>query len=265
MYKFSACIDMMYRAETRFEARVLLAAADSVAGIEFWKWSNKDLTALKAALDGSGMKAVLSNLDSRDETLSAALSRGIVAAGRTDELIRSIRESAPVMHALGMNKAIVLAGDADPALPFEAALENAKETLFHAARAAADEGLTLLFEPLNTYDRPSYVMPYSETAFDIVKSVDSANLKVLFDIYHAQRMEGNLVDTIRRNIAHIGHFHVANSPYRCEPDSGEIDYAYVLSEIGRLDYGEWIGFEYIKRSEAFSLGEYIKKLGGIRR
>ena len=257
--KFSCCIDMMYPG-LDFIDRVRAAKEDSANAVEFWKWSNKDIDALKNSLDENGMQAALCNLDSADEELSAALMRGILSHRRTDELVKAIHESAPVMRRLGIGKAIVLAGDIDPEIEYPRALENIRETLRIGAKAAEEEGIMLVLEPLNSYDRASYVMPYSSPAFDIVHDIDSPALRVLLDLYHTQRMEGNLIYTIEKEIEFIGHFHVANSPWRCEPPLGEIDYRQVFAAIESSGYGHYVGFEYRQKNPGFRLRDWLENL-----
>lgn len=259
MLNFSVCIDMMYP-EADFADRIRIAKQNKASGIEFWKWSDKDLPLIEKTLMETEMTAVLMNLDSADKALSFDLSRGILSHNRKDDLVRAIHESAPVMRRLGMEKAIVLAGDIDDSIPHEKAMENIAECLRVGVDAAREEGITLVLEPLNSYDRASYVMPYSKDAFDIVKQIGSDNLKVLLDLYHTQRMEGNLIYTLESNLGYIGHFHVANSPYRCEPDLGEVDYRQVFDAIKASSYNDWIGFEYRVRKSSFSLGAYIDSL-----
>ncbi len=257
--KFSCCIDMMYASLT-FEERIAQTARDGADAVEFWKWSNKDIPLVKRLLEENNLKCALCNLDSADETLDAALMRGILSHRRTDELVSAIHESASVMRELGLTKAIVLAGDVDPEIEYERALENTLETLRVGVKAAEEEGIMLVLEPLNTFDRASYVMPYSAPAFEIVREIGSPSLKLLLDLYHTQRMEGNLIDTLTKNIDLIGHFHVANSPRRCEPDLGEVNYKAVFDAIEDCGYSEYIGFEYRQVREDFKLGDYIREV-----
>ncbi|MBE6613117.1 MAG: hydroxypyruvate isomerase [Ruminococcaceae bacterium] len=255
--KFSVCIDMMF-ADLPFMDRIRAAKAAGADAIEFWRWSNKDIDAIAALCGELGLSAALMNLESADEALSAALLRGILSHKRTDELVSAIHETAPVMRKLGMTDCIVLAGDVDEAIPYERAVDNIRETLRIGAKAAEEEGIRLLLEPLNTYDRATYVLPYSAPAFEIVRDVNSPALGILFDLYHTQRMEGNLIDTLTKNIDVIGHFHVAGSPWRCEPSLGEVDYKQVFAAIEAAGYDRYIGFEYRVKNPAFDLGAYIK-------
>ena len=256
--KFSACIDMMYP-EYDFVDRIGAAKADGVDAIEFWKWTDKDIDGIKSKTEEIGLDVALFNIDSYDAELSYDLSRGILSHGRTDDFLCALHETVPVMKKLGCDKTIVLAGDVDEKIPYSLALENIYNVLKAAAPVAESHGITLLLEPLNTYDRPTYVLPYSRDALDIVKRISSPSVKLLLDIYHTQRMEGNIIDTIEKNIGLIGHFHVANSPYRCEPDNGEIDYTAVFSAIEATSYSEYVGYEYRIRNSGFSLKKYIEE------
>ncbi len=252
---------MMYP-ELEFADRIDVAKDDLVDAIEFWKWSDKDIDTIAEKTEALGIKTALMNIDSADPNLSYDLSRGILSHGRSDEFISAIKETIPVLKKLGADRMIVLAGDKDESIPYSLALENIFNVLKKAAPIAEDAGVTLLLEPLNTFDRPSYVMPYSKDAFDIVKGIASPSVKLLLDIYHTQRMEGNLINIIESNIDYIGHFHVANSPYRCEPDFGEVDYNNVLSAIDKTDYSNYVGFEYRVKNTDFSLKKYIKEYRG---
>ena len=253
---FSCCVDMMYPGLS-LRDKILATRSDLVGAIEFWRLFNKDLDRLRTTLNETGTRAVLCNLDSRDENLSAALMRGILSHRRTDDFVAAIHGSAPEMRKLGIKNAIVLAGDVDSEIGFPRALENIRETLRIGVKAAENEGIGLVLEPLNTYDRAPYVLPYSRDAFDIVRDINSPALKVLLDLYHTQRMEGNLIYTLEREIDFIGHFHVANSPYRCEPDFGEVDYRAVFDAIEKSGYNGYVGFEYRQKNAGFSLGEWI--------
>ena len=118
----------------------------------------------------------------------------------------------------------------------------------------------LVIEPLNTYvDHAGYYLWSSDEAFQIVGEVNSPNIKVLFDIYHQQIMEGNIIPRIRKNINSIGHFHAAGSPGRHELDSGEINYPNIFEAIGEAGYTGYIGLEYFPLKDAV---EGLKKLSG---
>jgi len=116
--------------------------------------------------------------------------------------------------------------------------------LRHAAAELKKAGILLIAEPINAYDIPGFFLNRSSQAIAIFDKVGSDNLKLQYDIYHMQRMEGELAKTIERLMPRIAHFQIAGNPNRTEPDRGEINYAFLFELIERLGYGGWIGAEY---------------------
>ena len=134
---------------------------------------------------------------------------------------------------------IVLIGDG---APFNR--DNVLHCLQAAAVVAEAENINLVVEPLNSTDRTGYCMPYAKPVFELLREVNSPNIKMLYDIYH-QSMTGDFsIDDIRENIDIIGHFHLADVPGRHEPETGTIDYPSIISQINALPYDGYIGLEY---------------------
>jgi hydroxypyruvate isomerase len=108
--------------------------------------------------------------------------------------------------------------------------------------------VTLLIEPVNTFDIPRFFLHHTRQALAIIDEVGSANLKLQYDIYHMQRMEGELAATIQANLARIGHVQLADNPGRHEPGTGEINYPFLFELLDRIGYGGWVGCEYKPRA-----------------
>ena len=102
----------------------------------------------------------------------------------------------------------------------------------------------MLIEPINTFDIPGFFLSKTQQAIEILDEVNSSNLFVQYDIYHAQRMEGELANTIEKYLSKIAHIQLADNPGRNEPGTGEINYSYLFKLIDRLGYKGWIGCEY---------------------
>jgi hydroxypyruvate isomerase len=137
------------------------------------------------------------------------------------------------------------AGNNVPGLSPDEAVENMIETLKACAVPAQQQGVTLILEPFNTrVDHPDYFLDDPHTCVQVLKEVGSDSIKMLYDIYHMQIMDGNVVAFIRDNIRYIGHFHVAGVPGRHEPYECELNYPFILREIDRLGYGGAVGLEY---------------------
>jgi hydroxypyruvate isomerase len=118
------------------------------------------------------------------------------------------------------------------------------ENLRYAAAELQAAGLRLVLEPVNTRDIPGFFVNRTDQALAIIADVGHENLKLQYDIYHAQVMEGNLAETIEKNIKNIGHLQLADNPGRHEPGTGEINYDYLFRHIDTLGYTGWIGCEY---------------------
>jgi len=120
--------------------------------------------------------------------------------------------------------------------------------LADAAARAAPHGIAILVEMINQRDRPGFVIRSIEEAAAIVRDTGHANARVMFDTYHVQIMQGDVVRRLERHLDVIGHVQVAAVPDRGEPDGGELDHAFVLSELDRLGYTGWVGAEYRPRA-----------------
>ncbi|HVO89786.1 MAG TPA: 2-oxo-tetronate isomerase [Casimicrobiaceae bacterium] len=113
-----------------------------------------------------------------------------------------------------------------------------------ACEEAGREGVTVLIEPINPHDMPGYLLTTQSDAHRCREQVGAKNLKVQMDLYHAQIVEGDLSEKIKRWLPHIGHVQIAGVPGRHEPDNGEINYAYLFRLLDELRYAGWIGCEY---------------------
>ena len=113
-----------------------------------------------------------------------------------------------------------------------------------AAAELAKADLRLLIEPINTFDIPGFHLNYTRQAVEILDEVGASNAYVQYDIYHAQRMEGELATTMQKSLARIGHIQLADNPGRNEPGTGEINYPFLFAHLDRIGYTGWIGCEY---------------------
>jgi len=127
-----------------------------------------------------------------------------------------------------------------PQEQFDCAVEN----LNWALPMAQDAGVTLMIEPLNDRDFPNYWIVKTEQAMEIINLIRHPNLKLQYDFYHAQIMEGNLEETVRKYFDAIGHIQIADVPGRHEPGSGEIDFKTLFKTLEELGYEGYIGLEY---------------------
>lgn len=251
--KISVCIDMMF-SYCDFYDRFLEVKNCGIDTIEFWKWTNKDLDKIIE----SKMDVSIFNIDSTDEQLSYDLSRGILNDGRVEDFLKALNETIPIYKKLNAKAMIVLIGEHK-----EYSEENVLKCLLAAKEIVEREGVNLIIEPLNATDRVGYCMPYAKPVFELLRKVNSPNIKMLYDIYH-QHMTGDFsMEDIKENIDIIGHFHVADAPGRHEVGTGEVDYVKIISEINKLPYDGYIGLEYrATKKDTETLG-FLKEIENV--
>ena len=240
--RYSVCVDMLFSNE-EFGKRFEFAKMCDIQAIEFWKWSNKNIDAISEKIKKTGLGVSVFNIDSSSPKLSDELSRGILNTGRKDDLISSLSESCKIYKKLEAAALIVLIGE-KLNLSYKQQIKNIIESLKAAAEFAEKEDMTLVIEPLNDIDRKNYFLPRAREVIDIIKEIKSPNIKLLLDLYHEQLMAGNLINTISENIDVIGHIHIADAPGRHELGSGEINYKNILKTLKKLNYENYVGFEF---------------------
>ena len=159
--------------------------------------------------------------------------------------LAEIRASVEAAKRFETRRMVTLTGNEVPGASREQQHKSIVEGLKAAHDIVAPHEITLIVEPLNTLvDHKGYYLNHTPEAFEIIREVDSPYVKILFDIYHVQIMDGNLIDTIRKNIAAISHFHVGDVPGRHEPGTGEINYGNVFKAIGATGFTGFVAMEY---------------------
>lgn len=245
MPKFAANLTMLFT-ELPFMQRFEAAAKAGFEAVEYlfpYPFTKEDLV---AALQANGLKQVLHNLPAGDWD---AGERGIAChPDRVEEFRAGVDRAIEYATALGCPQVNCLAGK----LPAGVSEADARKTLVENLRFAAKKlqaaNIRLLIEPINTFDIPGFFVNRTDQALAILDEVDSGNLFVQYDIYHAQRMEGELGNTLSKQFARIGHIQLADNPGRGEPGTGEINYAWLFKHIDSLGYTGWIGCEYKPRA-----------------
>lgn len=248
--RLSVCIDMIL-VEIPFLDRIERIAKLGYPAFEFWAWKNKDVDAILRKKEELGLEVA---------TLMGSGWKQMNTEEARRNFVAEIRESIPVAKRLGSKTLIVTTGLEDKRLPRMEQHANYVSALKAAAPFAEDAGVILVLEPLNTkVDHPGYYLHTAQEGLEMVHAVGSPAVKLLFDIYHHQIMEGNVIADIRKNIEHIAHFHVADVPGRNEPGSGEINYPNVFRAIAATGYGGFVGLEYKPSGPAEdSLREVLK-------
>ncbi|WP_062787492.1 hydroxypyruvate isomerase [Aquitalea pelogenes] len=245
MPRFAANLTMLFN-EVDFLSRFQAAAKAGFRGVEYLFPYGYDKQQLAELLDKHQLEQVLHNLPAGNW---AAGERGIACLpDRKAEFQDGVGEAISYAKALGCRQLNVLAGirpqNADP----DVVLETLHNNLRFAAKALKDEGIKLLVEPINTFDIPGFVVSRTRQVLAMIRELGCDNLYVQYDIYHMQRMEGELAQTLQLQLPHIAHIQLADNPGRHEPGTGEINYSFLFSFLDRIGYQGWIGCEYKPKS-----------------
>ena len=241
MPRFSANLTMMFT-ETDFLDRFERAARLGFTAVEFMFPYDFEKSAIIEKLQRYDLKVVLHNLAAGNW---ATGERGLACLpDRVQEFQNSVGQAIEYARALKCPRLNCMAG----VIPEKEAQEKIKQTLVNnlrfAAEATSKQNIRLMIEPINYIDMPGFFLNYTRQALDVIKEVNHPNLRLQYDIYHAQVLEGNLTKTIRDNIKIIEHMQLADVPGRHEPGTGEINFANLFRFIDESGYDGWIGCEY---------------------
>ncbi len=241
MPRFAANLTMLFT-ELPFLDRFDAAARAGFQAVEFLFPYAFDANDIKARLDANGLQLVLHNLPAGDWD---AGERGIAChPDRVEEFRAGVERAIAYAQTLGVKQLNCLVGKAPAGVPDSVLRETLVANLRHAAARLQAAGLRLLVEPINHYDIPGFYLSRTQQALDLLDEVGADNAFVQYDIYHAQRTEGELAATLQRHLARIGHVQLADNPGRNEPGTGEINYAFLFRHLDRIGYSGWVGCEY---------------------
>jgi hydroxypyruvate isomerase len=194
-----------------------------------------------------GADALLAQVDWRKRPVS------LVDPSHREGFLADLRRGIAAARKLQCPRIILMSGDERPGVPRGEQFASLVEGLKRAGDIAARERVTLILEPLNSLvNHPGYFLTSGVEGLKAVKEVDNPYVKLLFDIYHQQVQEGNVIDTLSKNIQHIAVFHVADCPGRHEPGTGELHYANIYRAIAKAGFQGHIAMEYLPLGEQVS-------------
>lgn len=241
MTKFAANLSMLFT-EVDFLDRFEAAASAGFKGVEYLFPYDFPAQDIKKKLDDNKLTQVLHNLPAGDW---AGGERGIAChPDRVEEFRTGVAQAIEYATALGCKQVNCLSGIKPESVSQEQAHKTFVENLRFAAAELEKAGILLLVEAINTRDIPGFFLNRTDQGVKLLEEVGSDNLKLQYDIYHMQIMEGDLAPTIEANLAHIAHVQLADNPGRHEPGTGEINYPFLFAHLEKLGYQGWIGCEY---------------------
>jgi hydroxypyruvate isomerase len=257
MPAFTANIAFLF-ADRPFLERIDAASAAGFDKVECHFPYDLPIETLKKRLDGAGVRMTGLNTAPGDV---AAGDWGLAGLpGREADFEAGFRQAADYARALGTPMIHVMAGIVDDAARDEAHRTYVRN-LRAAARSVAADGITLLLEPLNARDKPGYLVSRSDHIAGLIAEIGEPNVKLLFDAYHVQIMEGDLIRRVERHAHVIGHVQIAAVPSRAEPDEGEVHFPAIFDALAANGYDGLIGLEYKPRGSTEEGLAWMDRLG----
>jgi hydroxypyruvate isomerase len=231
--KMSVCVDALWP-QIPCEDAAQLAAGCGAQAIEFWGWWDKNLLAVKKACDNCGLD------------IAAICTRflSLVDGHELEAYLQGLKETIDAARELHCRTIISQVGNELIGVPYEEQRLQLLDGLRKAVELISSHDVQLVIEPLNTrVDHKGYFLWSSSEAAQIVREVNSPQVKMLFDIYHQQIMEGDILQHIRENLHCIGHMHCAGVPGRHSLSESELDYRYVFKAVDEMGYDGFMGLE----------------------
>ena len=229
---------MLWPLKGTFAEKLELVARAGYRRVELvdeWKgWSAADWTRVLGRMRELGVSV---------DTI-AALGLGFATPGGGDAFLEGLRGLLPVVQRLGAAQVILLSGPMVAGAGEGVQYGAAVETLRRVAPVLAEAGVVGVLEPVDRLEQPKIYLDGVTEAFAMVEEVGSPAVKVLYDLYHEQRVHGNLVEKLEKDIGKVGLVHVAEVPGRHQPGMGEIEYGYVYGVLRRLGYGGVVAMEF---------------------
>ncbi len=251
MIKIGVCIETVFT-ELPYIERIKRVAEVGFSGIEFW-FHNRRFDGANLFEEMKDIEAIAEvakdlDLEITDFVVNSPQGKNggfLVKREDREKYLGRLRELITLAHRLNCRKLITCTGNKVEGRSHEEQRKNIIDTLSQASKIVEKEDIILVLEPLNTLiDHPGYFLDSVEEGAKIIREINHPNIRLLYDIYHMQIMEGNIISTIEKNIDIIGHFHAAGVPGRHELYLGELNYPNIVKGIDELGYKGYVGLEY---------------------
>lgn len=264
--RLSVRVEPLFPART-LEEQMRLVASAGYQAFEFGDWRAQDSRRITALMRKLGIECacIVGNRSVNPEGM------GLCDPAERDGFLAEIRASAEAAKRFETKQIVVLSGFKAPGLSRDQQHASVVEGLKRAHDIVAPHGVTMIVEVINTLaaveplnpkgdNHANYYLDRTPEAFQIVREVKSPFVKILYDIYHTQIMEGNLIETIRANIADIAHFHVGDVPGRHEPGTGEIHYPNVFRAIRDTKFNGFVAMEYVPAKDGLQTLKDVRRM-----
>jgi len=258
MPKFAANLTMLFT-ELPFLERFKAAREAGFKAVEFLFPYEYEIDQIRSLVERNNLKVVLFNLPAGNW---AAGERGIAAdPGRREEFREGVRQALTWARELGVTRLNCLAGKVVSSSSYEEQWQTMVDNVRYAAEVLGQHGINLMVENINQYDVPGFFLNTTKKVLELIYEANMPNVYLQYDIYHAQREEGELTNTLRQHLEKIGHIQIADNPGRHQPGTGEINYPFLLQEIDKLGYEGYVSLEYIPQPDTLSSLTWIRQYG----
>jgi hydroxypyruvate isomerase len=250
-FKLSVMLWTVYR-DLPFEQRLEKVAEAGYRSVElvneFNQWADDDFRRFQVKKRALGM------------TVDAATCpvKGIVDPSKKEEFLSDLKKFLPTAEKLECPALIILTGNRIEGVAHEVTHRACVDTLKYGADVAAKANVTLLLENIDPEENPKYFLTSVAEGFDVIRQVDHPHVRFLYDFYHEQISEGNLIEKLEKNIDLVGLVHIADVPGRHQPGTGEINFASIFRKLDELKYNRYAAMEFIPT------GDPVKALRGAR-
>ena len=261
MVNLSVCIDIVFD-DIPFLERIDRVAEAGYSAFEFWFWTGKDLEGILKRKMAHGLEVSAMQCSSSQNLLFEDWAYSCLTDPQNrSEFLFGVEETVQVAQMLNCHTIIVLTGIAQAHLSPETQKASIIAGLKEAAPLAAEGGVTLALEPLNVaVDHPGYFLQTVRDTVSILREVDHPNVKMLFDIYHQQITEGNIIQKLTEHIADVAYIHAADAPGRHQPGTGELNYRNIFRAIDQTGYDGYVGLEYAPLEKAMASLEEVRAI-----
>ena len=250
-FKLSVMLWTVFR-DRPFEERLDKVAEAGYISVElvneFNPWSDADFRRFRAKKHSLGITVDAVTLPVK----------GIVDASKKDEFLADLKKFLPTAEKLECPSLIILTGNRIEGVTHELTHQACVDTLKYGADVAAKANVTLLLENIDPEENPKYFLTSVAEGFEVIRQVDHPHVRFLYDFYHEQIAEGNLIEKLDKNIDLVGLVHIADVPGRHQPGTGEINFASIFRKLDELKYNHYAAMEFIPT------GDPVKALRGAR-
>lgn len=209
---------------------------------EYDHWSNDDFARARKQFHSLGMVV----------DACSGINTSLCDPSKRDAFLAEVRAKLPVLAELESSRLILLTGDKVPGLSHEQMHASCVEGLKRAAEIVSPQAVELLLENIDPEENPKYFLTSVGEGFEVIRHVGNPNVKFLYDFFHEQISEGNLISKLEKNIDLVGLVHVADVPGRHEPGTGEINYATIFRKLGQLHYSNYVAMEFLPTGDVVS-------------